>query len=171
MQPQYNLWNAKKYFQQLQRLIKSVKEYKSNQSFPSNWPESLSQYRLIVEMESGPLMLSPTGDFIAPASCPVTLLVRFINENMSKAGEILKNEQCYSIKEQNVRDQCVQTFGLKCLDKDENITSEQMVHFISRLLKKKELFRPYLHGTHVRVSMYYSVLNDGQICVPFNFTA
>jgi len=35
--------------------------------------------------EAGPLMLSPTGQFIVPSSCPSFLLVNFITENLEEA--------------------------------------------------------------------------------------
>lgn len=168
--PQYNLWSVKKYFKQLRRLIDSVVEYKRQQGLPSNWPRSLGHHRLIVEFDSGPLMLSPCGHFIVPASCPVSLLVRFISENLLKASHSLERDRRCSEEERRVRDECVVAFGLKCLDKDENITAEQMIEFGGRLLGERDQLRPYLLATHLRVSHYYSVLHDGQICVPYNFT-
>jgi len=39
--------------------------------------------------DSGPLMLSPTGQIIVPSSCPPFLLVNFITERMEEAGEKL----------------------------------------------------------------------------------
>lgn len=40
--------------------------------------------------EAGPLMLSPTGQFIVPASCPAFLLVAFISENLDEACQLLQ---------------------------------------------------------------------------------
>ena len=39
---------------------------------------------------AGPLMLSPTGQIIAPSSCPPWLLVNFITENMEEAWHRIK---------------------------------------------------------------------------------
>lgn len=40
--------------------------------------------------ESGPLMLSPTGQFISPARCPGSILVDFITKNLELARENTK---------------------------------------------------------------------------------
>lgn len=37
--------------------------------------------------EAGPLMVSPTGQFIVPASCPGFLLVNFISQNLKDADK------------------------------------------------------------------------------------
>lgn len=39
--------------------------------------------------EAGPLMLSPTGQFIVPSSCPSFLLVNFITDNLEEATKRL----------------------------------------------------------------------------------
>lgn len=38
--------------------------------------------------EAGPLMVSPTGQFIVPSTCPGFLLVNFITENMEEAARL-----------------------------------------------------------------------------------
>lgn len=40
---------------------------------------------------AGPLMLSPTGQILAPSSCPPWLLVNFITENMEEAKKMIKD--------------------------------------------------------------------------------
>lgn len=37
--------------------------------------------------EAGPLMVSPTGQFIAPATCPGSILVDFLTTNMDEAAQ------------------------------------------------------------------------------------
>ncbi|GBM54508.1 hypothetical protein AVEN_53025-1 [Araneus ventricosus] len=44
----------------------------------------------VEKSESGPLMLSPTGQFIVPASCPALVLVDFIGKNMDEANQKLQ---------------------------------------------------------------------------------
>ncbi|XP_046910211.1 T-cell activation inhibitor, mitochondrial [Dermatophagoides farinae] len=168
-QPEYNLWNAKKYFNQLERFIRSVQSYNYDRNFPSNWPASLAEHQLIVESDSGPLMLSPTGDFIVPASCPISLLIKFIMENLHKANRLIDKEEFNLEHERVIRKECIETFQMKHLDKDVNITPEQMIDFCRRILNDKQEFEDYLKNAHIQVSMYYSVMHDGQICVPFNF--
>lgn len=40
--------------------------------------------------EAGPLMLSPTGQFIVPASCPACVLVDFISKQLEEASHRLE---------------------------------------------------------------------------------
>lgn len=42
------------------------------------------------------MMVSPTGQFILPCSCPSFLLVNFISENMGKALELLSKYKQYA---------------------------------------------------------------------------
>lgn len=37
--------------------------------------------------EAGPLCVSPTGQFIAPSTCPGTILVDFLSCHMNEAAE------------------------------------------------------------------------------------
>lgn len=140
--------------------------------FPAHWPPSLAEYRLVVEADSGPLMLSTGGHFIVPASCPASLFVRFLSENLHRASRRSVERQAEArrtARERAAVEEVQSVFGLLGLDKDENILGEQMIDFCERLLSEAEHLRPYLRGLHIRVSMYYCVLADGQICVPFNF--
>ena len=59
--------------------------YRSRNKYPEAWPECLDKFQLVVEGNAGPLMLSPSGQFIAPSSCPISLLVSFITDNMEEA--------------------------------------------------------------------------------------
>lgn len=43
--------------------------------------------------EAGPLMLSPTGQFIVPSSCPAFLLITFISEHLDEASRLLQRYQ------------------------------------------------------------------------------
>jgi hypothetical protein len=43
--------------------------------------------------EAGPLMLSPTGQFIVPSSCPAFLLIAFLSENLDEALRLLHRYQ------------------------------------------------------------------------------
>lgn len=50
-------------------------------------------YFLYFYRAAGPLMLSPTGQILAPSSCPPWLLVNFITENMDQAKEMISDYQ------------------------------------------------------------------------------
>ncbi|KRT81909.1 hypothetical protein AMK59_5031 [Oryctes borbonicus] len=81
---------AGEYERQLQQLTTSLSDYHGLRGYPKHWPKSLSNYEIVVETEAGPLMVSPTGQFIVPSSCPGSLLVNFLSEHMEEAASRLK---------------------------------------------------------------------------------
>ena len=90
-------------------------------------------------------------------------------ENLHKANRLIDKEEFNLEHERVIRKECIETFQMKHLDKDVNITPEQMIDFCRRILNDKQEFEDYLKNAHIQVSMYYSVMHDGQICVPYNF--
>lgn len=80
---------AKDYENNLRRLTTSLSDYQGRYGYPKSWPLTLAQYELVVESEAGPLMVSPTGQFIVPASCPPSLLVNFVTDNLDQAKDLL----------------------------------------------------------------------------------
>jgi hypothetical protein len=77
---------AQNYSSHLSRVITNVLDFLSKNKFPKSWPETLRDYELVVESESGPLMISPTGQLISPSTCPGFLLVDFISKNLEDAS-------------------------------------------------------------------------------------
>lgn len=76
---------AQNYSSHLSRVITNILDYLTKNKFPEDWPESLRAYELVVESESGPLMVSPTGQLISPSTCPGFLLVDFISRHLEEA--------------------------------------------------------------------------------------
>lgn len=77
---------AQNYSSHLSRVITNILDFLGKNKFPESWPESLRDYELVVESESGPLMISPTGQLISPSTCPGFLLVDFISKNLEDAS-------------------------------------------------------------------------------------
>lgn len=84
-------------------------DYRGRHSFPQVWPEDLSSFQLVVEGEAGPLMLSPSGQFITPSSCPISLLVNFISDNLVEAANRLTKFNSDMELEKVTVEQCKQT--------------------------------------------------------------
>jgi hypothetical protein len=55
-------------------------------------------------------MLSPTGQFIVPSSCPAFLLVNFLSTNLEKAKQVLENYERYFFKSTIIPDQELNEF-------------------------------------------------------------
>ncbi|KAG1689927.1 Scm-like with four MBT domains protein 1 [Nymphon striatum] len=78
------------YEKRLKKLVFILEEHK--QQYPNlKFPNYLREFELVIECESGPLMLSPTGQIIAPCSYPVLLLLNFIHRNFEEAKYRMKN--------------------------------------------------------------------------------
>lgn len=66
------------YEKNLKQLTTSISDYVGHRAYPSSWPKSLDHYEIVVESEAGPLMVSPTGQFIVPSSMPGKKIISFI---------------------------------------------------------------------------------------------
>lgn len=78
---------AAAYTSHLRKVTTSLLDYLSLRKYPATWPDTLSNYELVVESEAGPLMISPTGQLIVPATHPGPLLVDFITNHLDEAAE------------------------------------------------------------------------------------
>ncbi|CAG9831325.1 unnamed protein product [Diabrotica balteata] len=78
---------AGQYEQNLRQITTSLSDYIGLKHFPDEWPTSLENFEIVVETEAGPLMVSPTGQFIVPATIPGSLLVNFITTNLEEASK------------------------------------------------------------------------------------
>ena len=67
--------------------------------------------------------------------------------------------------------QCKERFNLLNLSKDDNVTSSQMIQCCERLLNDAIYVESYLDGRSLKVTQYYSVLLDGEICIPWDWSS
>ncbi|KAJ8983345.1 hypothetical protein NQ317_003150 [Molorchus minor] len=160
---------AETYEHNLMQITTSLADYQSRMSFPKEWPESLKDYEIVVETESGPLMVSPTGQFIVPSTLPGTILINFISNNLKEANERNRSYQSDKYLERSLIAECKQQFQLGGLVKDDNITPELMIKSCKKLLESKNDIQHYLKGVRLNISTYYSVLSDGVMCIPWNY--
>ncbi|KAK6632343.1 hypothetical protein RUM44_007384 [Polyplax serrata] len=160
---------AEKYENQLRRLITSLGDYRGRYGYPRQWPEKLDKYELVVETEAGPLMVSPTGQIIVPSSCPASILVNFISDNLEEAGRLLEEYKSNKYVEKDVHSKVVSEFQLLNLRKDDNITPSLMISCCNRLLDHKDCLRPLLKNSSLFITSYFSLLSDGQMCIPWNW--
>ena len=62
-----------------------------------------------MEGEAGPLMLSPSGQFITPSSCPISLLANFISDNLKEASLRIDQYGADTKEEKTLMEQCIST--------------------------------------------------------------
>lgn len=157
------------YERQLRQLTTTLSDYRGRRKYPSTWPDDLSTYEIVIETEAGPLMLSPTGQFIVPSSCPSILLISFITENLEGATKRLIHYNKVKYMERELHDKAVAELGLTALDKDDSITPDLMIQCCEQFLKHKNVLAPMLSGLRLWVTHYYSIMNDGVLCVPWDW--
>lgn len=157
------------YEQQLRQLTTTLSDYRGKRNYPKVWSNSLSAYEIVIETEAGPLMLSPTGQFIVPSSCPSFLLVNFITENLQEASKRLNHYNNIKHVERELHSKVMKELGLIALNKDDSITPDLMIKCCQQFLQHKEILAPLLNGVMLWVTHYYSVMSDGVLCVPWDW--
>jgi len=160
---------AQNYESQLRTLSARITDFWVKNGYPSTWKTSLENFQLVVECEAGPLMLSPTGQYIVPSSCPAFLLVNFITENLGEANQRLEAYKQNKLQEEELHHRCVSILRLSDLQKDDNVTPDRMIKCCQRLLKHQDLLSPHLEGARINITHFYSVLQDGEMCLPWNW--
>lgn len=160
---------AKAYVQQLSKLTVALHRHIWIKGLPSDWPARLTDHQLGVECEAGPLMLSPTGQFLAPASCPPALLLDFVGSQLSTAEQRRLLYRSQRRFETQLHQLCVETLNLESLSKEDDVTPDRMVLCCERLLRAALWLEPLLSGCRLHVSHYCSVLQDGLICLPWDW--
>ena len=61
---------------------------------------------------------------------------------------------------------CLQSLSLSSLSKEPSVSSSQMIQCCSRLVEQRF---PLMQGLHMCVSHFYSVMQDGDLCVPWDW--
>ncbi|RWS14545.1 T-cell activation inhibitor-like protein [Dinothrombium tinctorium] len=157
------------YIQHLRKFIGILKDYKIRNEFPREMPNDLKNLRLVLEGDAGPLMLSPTGLFIAPSSCPAKVFIEFLVNHINEAQKLVDNYEAIKSYEVAITDEAMHLLELQSIQKDDNVTPNLMIECCRNLIKHREYLKKYFSGSHLRISHYYSVLHDGTICIPWNW--
>lgn len=70
--------------------------------------------------------------------------------------------------EKELHENCVQKLGLTLLTKDDSVDPNRMIECLKRLLDIDIDIR--LDKCHLHITNYYSVLSDGTVCIPWDWT-
>lgn len=159
---------AEEYHRQLQKMVSMLEAYYAK-GFPLP-RDSYDDLQLVVEGDSAPLTLSPPGQFLAPAVAPASILLPYIAEHQDRAARLLSSYSFVHREMSQVVARCRRLFSLDSLTKDDSVSGEQMIECCQRLAKN--FHDIYIHlpvGSRVTVTSYYSVLQSGEICIPWNW--
>ncbi|XP_061390344.1 T-cell activation inhibitor, mitochondrial [Musca vetustissima] len=157
---------AVEYASHLNKVTTTLGDYLTVNKFPKSWPDTLTEYEIVIESEAGPLMVSPTGQLITPATCPGFMLVDFITTNLAVAKERMAKYQEEKHVERELTKRCIEEMRLKSLTKDDSITPEKMINTLNDLLKCNKM---QFADIDLHIANYYSVLTDGIVCIPWDF--
>lgn len=75
----------------------------------------------------------------------------------------------HSFYMEQVMEQCNNVLNVSSIQRDDAITPQQMTQCCQRLLDSRVVINRLLQGTHLKVSTYYTVMNDGEITIPWNW--
>ncbi|KAG6445413.1 hypothetical protein O3G_MSEX003921 [Manduca sexta] len=122
-------------------LIKKVSQEDSALTMIPNYEKALSSILRdihICRREAGPLMVSPTGQFITPSSCPADELIAFITNNLDEATLLLTEYNINKHVERALCKEVKERFHLLDLHKDDSITPGLMISCCQRLLTRSD---------------------------------
>ncbi|XP_069777084.1 T-cell activation inhibitor, mitochondrial [Narcine bancroftii] len=148
------------YYRMLKTFHQSLVE-----SRPLFHPRSLKGLQMIlVKVSSAPILLK-TGQLKVPITCDPTTLQWFILNHAQTARAYLRKEEELKTQQENLIQVCTERFWLKGLYKEQSVSSEQMVQSCKRLVEK----HMELPRIHLCISYFYSVLQDGDLCIPWDW--
>ncbi|XP_051879139.1 T-cell activation inhibitor, mitochondrial isoform X2 [Pristis pectinata] len=128
-------------------------------------PRSLKGLQIILEKGSSAPSLLKTGQLRVPVTCDPTALQWFILRHAQTARDYLRKEEELKMEQEKLIKVCREKFWLERLYKEQSVSSEQMVQSCKRLLEEQT----ELPRIHLCISHFYSVLQDGDLCIPWDW--
>ncbi|KAM8966738.1 T-cell activation inhibitor, mitochondrial [Pelodytes ibericus] len=129
-------------------------------------PRSLHGLQMILENDRFVPRLHEMGHLHIPTMCDPASLQWFLLSHAQKAREYLKRNEELKIVERELTKACKARLSLSRLYKEPSVSSAQMIDCCRRLIEEP---LPYLSGMYLCISRYYSVLQDGDLCIPWNW--
>ncbi|XP_069573346.1 T-cell activation inhibitor, mitochondrial isoform X1 [Brachyistius frenatus] len=129
-------------------------------------PRSLQGLTMLLENDRSNPSLHEMGHFIIPTNCDPPKLQVFLQSHAPEARQRAQRRKQLQAEEDAVVQLCLQTLSLRSLSKEPSVSSSQMVLCCRRLLEQRS---PLLQGLHLCVSHFYSVMQDGDLCVPWDW--
>lgn len=129
-------------------------------------PRSLRGLQMILENDRFVPRLHEMGHFSIPSVCDPASLQWFLVTHAQKARDNLKRKEELKFVEQELTKACTDRASLSRLYKEPSVSSKQMIDCCRRLIEEP---LPSLDGMHLCVSHYYSILQDGDLCIPWNW--
>ncbi|KAI7806945.1 putative T-cell activation inhibitor, partial [Triplophysa rosa] len=129
-------------------------------------PRSLQDLSMTLENDRSTPCLHEMGHFIIPTMCDTLLLQNFLQSQAQEARRRTRRKDQLEAEEENIISSCRQDLSLYSLSKEPSVSSSQMIPCCRRLMEEKS---PQMQGLHLCVSHFYSVMQDGDLCIPWDW--
>ncbi|XP_056142270.1 T-cell activation inhibitor, mitochondrial [Lampris incognitus] len=129
-------------------------------------PRSLEGLTMTLENDRSTPSLHEMGHFIIPTNCDPPKLQGFLQSHASEARQRIKHKNQLQAEEEAAFQNCLQSLSLRGLSKEPSINSSQMISCCQRLVEQR---LPLMQGLHICVSHFYSVMHDGDLCIPWDW--
>ncbi|XP_065102279.2 T-cell activation inhibitor, mitochondrial [Paramisgurnus dabryanus] len=129
-------------------------------------PRSLQGLTLTLENDRSTPCLHEMGHFIIPTMCDILQLQNFLQSQAQEARRRTRLKNLLEAEEEDIISSCLQDLSLRSLSKEPSVSSNQMIPCCRRLMEEKS---PQMQGLHLCVSHFYSVMQDGDLCIPWDW--
>ncbi|XP_061676383.1 T-cell activation inhibitor, mitochondrial isoform X2 [Syngnathoides biaculeatus] len=129
-------------------------------------PRSLEGLNMILKKGRCSPDLHEMGHFIIPTNCDLLKLQAFLQSHAPSARQRSQHRKLLQEEEEAVMKLCLQSLSLQGLSKEPSVTSSQIILCCKRLLDQRS---PLMLGLHVCVSHFYSVMQDGELFIPWDW--
>ncbi|XP_008431043.1 T-cell activation inhibitor, mitochondrial isoform X2 [Poecilia reticulata] len=129
-------------------------------------PRSLHGLTMVLDNDRSTPGLHEMGHFIIPINCDPLELQLFLQSHAPEARSRTLQRHQLQVEEEAVVQLCVQRLSLRGLSKEPSLSSSHMILCCRRFIEQHP---PLLQGLHVCVSHFYSVMQDGDVCVPWDW--
>ncbi|XP_042346796.1 T-cell activation inhibitor, mitochondrial isoform X3 [Plectropomus leopardus] len=129
-------------------------------------PRSLQGLTMLLENDCSNPSLHEMGHFIIPTICDPPKLQVFLQSHAPEARQRTHRKNQLQAEEEALVKLCLHNLSLKTLSKEPSVSSSQMILCCKRLVEQRS---PLMQGLHICVSHFYSVMQDGDLCVPWDW--
>ncbi|CAL8287262.1 unnamed protein product [Merluccius merluccius] len=129
-------------------------------------PRSLQGLAMTLENDRSTPSLHEMGHFILPTNCDPPKLQVFLQSHAPEARQRTQRKKQLQREEDAAIRECLQSLSLRGLSKDPSVSSSQMLACCRRLLEQRA---PLAQGLYVCVSHFYSVMQDGDLFIPWDW--
>lgn len=129
-------------------------------------PRSLQGLLMTLENDRSTPCLHEMGHFIIPTMCDTLQLQNFLQSQAHEARRRMLSKDRLEAEEEDIISSCLEDLCLRSLSKEPSVSSNQMIPCCRRLMEERS---PQMQGLHLCVSHFYSVMQDGDLCIPWNW--